>query len=115
MGRKSINTKEGIVAFFYLFSFAVQRKLIQYYKSTACVCVCVCVYARVRSVARSCLTLCDPVDCSLPGYLCTEFCRQEYWSGLSCLSSKTTILQKINKNNGRKVCKNHNAYDDGNR
>ena len=28
-----------------------------------CVCVCVCVY----SVAQSCPTLCDPVDCSLPG------------------------------------------------
>ena len=26
-----------------------------------CVCVCVCVHA------QSCLTLCDPVDCSLPG------------------------------------------------
>ena len=53
MGRKSINTKEGIVAFFYLFRFAVQRKLIQYYKSTALarahVCVCVCVYACTRA------------------------------------------------------------------
>ena len=27
-----------------------------------CVCVCVC------SVAQSCLTLCDPMDCSLPGF-----------------------------------------------
>ena len=26
-----------------------------------CVCVCVC------SVAKSCLTLCDPMDCSPPG------------------------------------------------
>ena len=35
----------------------------------ACVCtcvyVCVCVRAHVRT--QSCLTLCDPVDCSLPG------------------------------------------------
>ena len=28
-----------------------------------CVCVCVCVL-----VTRSCLTLCNPMDCSLPGY-----------------------------------------------
>ena len=27
-----------------------------------CVCVCVCVYA------QSCLTLCDPMDCSLTGF-----------------------------------------------
>ena len=30
-----------------------------------CVCVCVCVYA--CSVAQSCPTLCDPLDCSPPG------------------------------------------------
>ena len=34
-----------------------------------CVCVCVCVRARARarSVTQSCPTLCDPMDCSLPG------------------------------------------------
>ena len=31
-------------------------------------------------VAQSCLTLCDPMDCSLPSM---GFSRQEYWSGLS--------------------------------
>ena len=31
------------------------------------VCVCVCVCARVCLVAESCPTLCDPLDCSLPG------------------------------------------------
>ena len=31
-------------------------------------------------VAQSCPTLCDPVDCSLPGSM--GFSRQEYWSGL---------------------------------
>ena len=31
------------------------------------VCVCVCVCARARSVTQSCLTLCDPMDYSLPG------------------------------------------------
>ena len=32
-----------------------------------CVCVCVCVCARARSIAQSCLTLCDRMDCSPPG------------------------------------------------
>ena len=32
---------------------------------------------------QSCLTLCNPMDCSLPGSsLSLEFPRQEYWSGL---------------------------------
>ena len=38
---------------------------------------CVCVL-----VAQSCLTLCNPVDCSPLGALSMEFSRQEYWSGL---------------------------------
>ena len=42
----------------------------------ACVCVCV-------SVTQSCLTLCDPMDCSRQAPLSMEFSRQEYWSGLS--------------------------------
>ena len=38
-------------------------------------------------VAQSCLTLCDPMDCSLPGSMGSmEFSRQEYWSGLACPS-----------------------------
>ena len=32
-----------------------------------CVCVCVCVCARARARTQSCLTLCDFMDCSLPG------------------------------------------------
>ena len=31
-----------------------------------CVCVCVCVYVCVL-VTQSCLTLCNPTDCSPPG------------------------------------------------
>ena len=31
-----------------------------------CVCVCVCVYVSAQSL-QSCQTLCDPIDCSLPG------------------------------------------------
>ena len=33
--------------------------------------VCVCV--------QLCMTLCDPMDCSLPAPLSMEFSRQEYW------------------------------------
>ena len=35
-------------------------------------------------VAQSCLTLCDPMVCSLSyqGPLSMEFSRKEYWSGL---------------------------------
>ena len=33
-------------------------------------------------VAQSCLTLCDPMDCSPPGSSVMEFSRQEYCSGL---------------------------------
>ena len=32
--------------------------------------------------AQVCLTLCDPVDCSLPPSPAKGFYRQEYWSGL---------------------------------
>ena len=35
---------------------------------------------------RSCLTLCDPIDCNLPASLSMEFSRQEYWSASSCES-----------------------------
>ena len=34
-------------------------------------------------VAQSCPTLCDPMDCNLPGFQSMEFSRQEYWIGLS--------------------------------
>ena len=41
------------------------------------VCMCVC------SVAQPCLTLCGPMDYSLPGSFCPWiFSRQEYWSGM---------------------------------
>ena len=43
-------------------------------EDSACVCA--------KSL-QSCLTLCDPMDCSPPGSsLSVEFSRQEYWSGL---------------------------------
>ena len=33
-------------------------------------------------VAQLCWTLCDPMDCSLPGSFIHGISRQEYWSGL---------------------------------
>ena len=33
---------------------------------------------------QSCPTLCDYMDCRLPGSLSMGFFRQEYWSGLPC-------------------------------
>ena len=36
-------------------------------KTNENVCVCVCVRARAHSVTKSCLTRCNPMDCSPPG------------------------------------------------
>ena len=41
----------------------------------------ICVHAKSL---QSCLTLCDPMDYSLPGSSSQGLSRQEYWSGLSC-------------------------------
>ena len=41
----------------------------------------------MSEVAQSCLTLCDPVDCSLPGFSIHRILQQEYWSGLPFPSS----------------------------
>ena len=35
-----------------------------------------------NEVTQSCLTLRDPMDCSLPGSSAMGFSRQEYWSGV---------------------------------
>ena len=37
---------------------------------------------RESEVSQSCLTLWEPMDCSLPGSSFRGFSRQEYWSGL---------------------------------
>ena len=39
-------------------------------------------------VAKSCLTLCDPVDHNPPGSSVHVFSRQEYWSGLPFASPR---------------------------
>ena len=40
---------------------------------------------KCSDVAQSCLTLCDPMDSSLPGPTVMGFSRQEDWSGLQSL------------------------------
>ena len=43
-----------------------------------------CGWVHVCLHAQSCLTLCNPIDCSLPGSSVMRFSRQEYWNGLPC-------------------------------
>ena len=50
-------------------------------------CVCLKRKEKVKVfVTESCPTLCDPMDCSLPGSSVLGFPRQGYWSGLPFLS-----------------------------
>ena len=44
-----------------------------------------------REVTQLCPTLCDPMDCSLPGSS-MGFARQEYWSGVPLPSPTETLL-----------------------
>ena len=52
-----------------------------------CVCVCVCVYVCISSVAQSCPTLGDPMDCSMPGFLSNT----NSWSFLKLISIESVI------------------------
>ena len=48
------------------------------------ICLCMCLLTDgwcICLAAQSCLTLCDPMDCSPPGSS-MGFFRQEYWTGL---------------------------------
>ena len=49
---------------------------------------------RESEVAQSCLTLSDPIGCSLPDTSVMGFSRQEYWSGLP-LSSPHLLYTHI--------------------
>ena len=55
MGRKS--KSERIYVYIELIHFAVQQKLTHHCKATV----------QFSSVTQSCLTLCEPMDCSMPG------------------------------------------------
>ena len=61
-------------------------------------------------VAQSCLTLRNPMDCSLPGSPSMGFSRQEYWSGLPLpfpfLVIKNFQIMKLNINNNYTLLSN---------
>ena len=63
---------------------------------------------RESEVTQSCLTLSDPMNCSLPGSSVQGFSRQEYWNGLPLPSPKLSldILKFINSriSAGLKLC-----------
>ena len=52
------------------------QRLIEFCKGLYIQVYILCIYMCL--IAQSCLTLCDPMDCSPPG----GFSKQEYWSGL---------------------------------
>ena len=43
----------------------------------------------------NCLTLCSPLDCSLPGSSVLGSSRQEYWSGLPFFSSRRSSQTRV--------------------
>ena len=54
-------------------------------------------------VTQLCLTLSDPMDCSLPGSSVHWFSRQEYWSGVA-LPSPIYMLDLVNSYSHLKKC-----------
>jgi len=46
-------------------------------------------------VTQSCPTLCDPMDCSLPGSLSMGFPSREYWNGLPFPSPRDFLNPRI--------------------
>ena len=67
------------------FSLSPSKKTLALQMSCVCVCVCVCVHARARSVAQSCPTLCDPLDCSSTGSSVHRIfqARKQEWAAIS--------------------------------
>ena len=60
-------------------------------------------------VAQSCLTLCDPMDCSLPGSTVHGISQQKYWSGL--LSPPPGIFPTQGLNPGLLHCRQSLCQD----
>ena len=52
--------------------------------------------SHISKVSQSCLTLCDHMDCSLPGPSIHEFSRQKYWSALTFPSQGIFMTQGLN-------------------
>ena len=48
-------------------SLNLKKKIWMIQGGIVCMCMCVCVCVCVHAHAQSCPTLCDPMDCSLPG------------------------------------------------
>ena len=62
-------------------------------------------YMKMKSeseVTQSCLTLSDPMDCSLPGSSVHGLSRQEHWSGLPFPSPRKEHCKNILKNTSMK-------------
>ena len=57
-----------------------------------CVCVCVCVCMRTLLVAQSCLTLCDLIDCSPPGFSVHEISQVRILKWIAISSSRGICL-----------------------
>ena len=55
-----------------------------------------CLCARAK-LLQSCLTLCDPVSCSLLGSSVHGILLQEYWSGLPCPPPGSTVFVVVVK------------------
>ena len=69
-----------------------------------CHCLLQCMKVKIeREVAQSCLTLSDPMDCSLQAPWYMGFSRQEYWSGLPLPSPRgvcTYVLMFVETRGG---------------
>ena len=77
-----------------------------------CHCLLHCVKVKSESeVAQSCLTLSDPMDCSLPGSSVHGFSRQEYWSGVPLPSLIITLLSCKKKNSPKATEPSENPTD----
>ena len=50
---------------------------------------------RESEVTQLCPTLCDPMECTLPGSSVHGFSRQEYWSGVPLPSPETTTSHEL--------------------
>ena len=86
-----------------------QSCLVIYYihciNSVGNICICVC------SVAQSCPTLSDPMDCNLPGSSVHGISWQEYWSGLPFPPPKdlpiaNTVMYETNVNTVKQLYSN---------
>ena len=67
--------------FFFFFFLSLMLPGKPYTHTYIYMCIHIYMYVHAK-LLQSCLTLCDPMDCSPPG----SSVRQEYWSGLPCSS-----------------------------